>query len=103
MEIMEPATSLESRGSVVLQYPERWGEAIKIRSFLAATATCSLPELRSVCMIGRLSQYHADTYAVPVSLHLRSKCLLNTSRVNGTGGGEDRLEDFYSLGAMKSN
>lgn len=48
MEIMEPATSLNDDKSIVLQYPDRWGEGGEVKKFLGATATASLDELRHV-------------------------------------------------------
>lgn len=48
MEIMEPATSLEDGESIVLQHPERWGQTGEIKTFLRATATASVRELKDV-------------------------------------------------------
>ena len=49
IEIMEPATSLEDRGSTTLRYPERWSGNTEIHAFLSATADrCSARTLKEV-------------------------------------------------------
>ncbi|KAL6712959.1 hypothetical protein ACLMJK_009514 [Lecanora helva] len=48
MEMMEPATFLETPNSVALRHPERWGENTGIQDFLVATATASMIELKGV-------------------------------------------------------
>ena len=47
-ELMEPETSLQNPDSIVLQYPENWPDGWGIRTFLEATQSSTLDELKKV-------------------------------------------------------
>ncbi len=47
-ELMEPETSLQNPDSIVLKYPENWPDGWGIRTFLKATQSSTLDELKKV-------------------------------------------------------
>ena len=47
-ELMEPKTSLQSPDLIVLKYPENWPDGWGIRTFLEATQSSTLNELKKV-------------------------------------------------------
>jgi len=47
-ELIEPETSLQNPDSIVLKYPENWPDGWGIRTFLEATQSSTLDELKKV-------------------------------------------------------